>query len=408
MTKTEKQQAKKFDYNSSWISLPLLLICAIVAGIFGETIMRTYIAKDIYSPYSNYNEVNLSNLTAASPGLIIRDPKKVVVNQDVKISETISSLKTSFVSVFEKIEVPFLADKKNANGDSSVENIDYSYYYDLNKPLFIGFIITSDGWAVASISDDFNFSKKDLVVIDSSRRVYEVSDLSAVNGDGLVFFRLADARNLPIRKNIAKSDFFIGQSLLAVKNLNLVNPLNLVSLSEKADLLNSENSNLNLGFSLSPLELKNNFIFDLAGDLAAIVNNQGELIPAFSYNYQWLSLMNVNDLGRPLFGVNYLNLSDIKIASSSTDMSKGALLFSDGKVPAVMKNSPAAKSGLKEHDIITWINNYEINNDNDLAEIISFYKPGDKLNLIYLRDGKELRSELILEVMATGSIHLIK
>ena len=246
------------------------------------------------------------------------------------------------------------------------------------------------------------------MVIDSSRRVYEVSDLSTINSDGLIFFRLADARNLPIRKNIAKSDFFIGQSLLAVKNLNLISPLDLVSLSEEADLLNSESSNLNLGFSLASLELKNNFIFDLAGDLAAIVNNRGELIPAFSYNYQWLSLMNVNDLGRPLFGVNYLNLSDIKIASSSTDINKGALLFSDGKVPAIMKDSPAAKAGLKEHDIITWINNYEINSDNDLAEIISFYKPGDKLNLIYLREGTELKSELILEAMATSSIPLIK
>jgi len=408
MTKTEKKQTKKFDYRSSWIFLPLLLICAIVAGIFGETIMRTYIAKDIYSPYSNYNEVNLGNLTAASPGLIIRDPKKVVVNQDVKISETINSLKTSFVSVFEKIEVPVLADKKITDASSSVESIDYNYYYNLNKPLFIGFIITSDGWVVAPIGDDFDFLKNDLVVIDSSRRVYEVSDLSTINSDGLIFFRLADARNLPIRKNIAKSDFFIGQSLLAVKNLNLISPLNLVSLSEEADLLNSESSNLNLGFSLASLELKNNFIFDLAGDLAAIVNNRGELIPAFSYNYQWLSLMNVNDLGRPLFGVNYLNLSDIKIASSSTDINKGALLFSDGKVPAIMKDSPAAKAGLKEHDIITWINNYEINSDNDLAEIISFYKPGDKLNLIYLREGTELKSELILEAMATSSIPLIK
>lgn len=407
MSKTEQKKEQKNNYRLSWIYLPLLLICAIIAGIFGETIMRTYIAKDIYSPYSQYNEINLGNLTAASPGLIIRDPKKVVVNQDVKISETVNNLRTSFVSVFEKIEISE-TDKKLSGSSSDNNDTNYNYYYNLNKPLFVGFIITSDGWVVAPVSSDFNFLKENLLVIDNSRKVYEISDLSKINSDGLIFFRLNEAKNLPVKKNISKSEFFIGQSLLAVRDMNLVTPLNLVSLSEKADLLNSENSNLNLGFSVESALLKNNFIFDLSGNLAAIINNQGGLIPAFSYNYQWQNLMELNSIGRPFFGVNYLDLSYIKIASSSNDINKGALLFSDGKVPAVIKNSPADKLGLKEHDIVTWVNNYEINGDNDLAEVISFYKPGDKLNLVYLRAGKELRSELVLASLATSSDNLLE
>lgn len=398
MSKPKLEQSRKIEVKNLWLYLLLLLVCAGVAGIFGGTVMRDYLMKDIYAPYSYYNEVNLDNLNPSNPSLIIREPKNVVVNQDVKISETINNLKPSFVSVFEKIDVPTIASKL-IDGEPEVDNgqIDYNYYYDLRDPLLIGFVITSDGWAIASVDDDFDFLKTDLIVIDNNRRVYELADLSAVNDDGLIFFRLNDAKNLVVRKNLAKTNFFLGQSLLAFKDLNSVSPLSLSSLREIETVLSSESSNLSLELSVPAIEIKNSFVFNLAGDLAIIVNSKGELVPAFSYNYQWQSLIEADSPGKPFLGINYLDLSDVKIASSTQDLNKGALLFSDGKVPAVLSNSPAAKAGLKEGDIITWINNYELNSGNDLAEIISLYRPGDKLTINYLRKTEALKLELTLE-----------
>ncbi len=213
----------------------------------------------------------------------------------------------------------------------------------------------------------------------------------------MIFFRLNDAKNLVVRKNLAKTNFFLGQSLLAFKDLNSVSPLSLSSLREIETVLSSESSNLSLELSVPAIEIKNSFVFNLAGDLAIIVNSKGELVPAFSYNYQWQSLIEADSPGKPFLGINYLDLSDVKIASSTQDLNKGALLFSDGKVPAVLSNSPAAKAGLKEGDIITWINNYELNSGNDLAEIISLYRPGDKLTINYLRKTEALKLELTLE-----------
>ncbi|NCT55101.1 PDZ domain-containing protein [Candidatus Falkowbacteria bacterium] len=399
MSNPKLEKNKKIEFKNFWLYFLLFFICAIIAGIFGGTIMRGYIIKDIYSPYSDYSEVDLGNLNPSNPSLIISEPKNVVVNQDVKISETINNLKPSFVSVFEKIEVPIIATKlidDNSGVEVDAEKIDYNYY-DLRNPLLIGFIITSDGWAIASVDDNFDFLKTDLVVVDSNRRVYELVNLSEVNSDGLILFRLSEAKNLVVRKNLSKINFFLGQSLLAFKDLNSVHPLNVSSLKETQALLSSESSSLSLELSVPAQDIKNSFIFNLAGDLALIVNNKGELVPAFSYDYQWRSLIETNSLGRPFLGINYLDLSDIKIASSSQDLNKGALLFSDGKVPAVLINSPAAKAGLKEGDIITWINNYELNSGNDLAEIVSLYKPGDKLTINYLREGKTFKLELVLE-----------
>lgn len=389
MSKTDKQEQKNSYYNSPWFYLPLILVSTFVMGILGQVLLKDYLSDGNY--FSYYNEVDLGQLTAANQGLVIRDPKKVVVNQDVKIAETIANLKPSLLSVFKKIKIS----DQNTN--------DFSQYYDLNNPLIFGFIITSDGWAVASVDSGFNFSASDLVVIDNNRKLYEISSLSKVNSDGLIFFRLADAHNLPVRKNLAKSDFFLGQSLLAFKSLNAIAPLNLTSLKEKKNVLSSENYNLALGLSLPSETIKNSLVFDLAGNLAVIINAKGELIPAFTYNYQWQGLLG-NLSARPLLGVNYLDLSTIKLAGKEVDIYKGALLFSNSVLPAVVKDSPAEVAGLQENDIITWVNNYEINADNDLAEIISLYKPNDVLRLTYLRDGVEFRADLTLGSLALENI----
>lgn len=399
MTKEKKVKTNP-GYNNPWVYLPLLLVCAIVAGIFGETIMRTYLAKDIYSPYSYYNEINLSNLTAANPSLVIRDAKKVVVNHDVKISETISTVENSLIRVFEKVEEPALTIKAKEAAATDTNLVDYSSYYNLDKPLLLGLLVTTDGWAVASVDKDFSLKKEELVVIDISRKTYQISEILPVNADGLIFFRLAEANNLPVRNNISKSDFFLGQSLLSFASLNSVQTLSLTSLKEK-EILSSDNPYLDLQLSVDRNNLKNNFIFNLAGDLAMIVNNEAKLIPAFFYNYQWQSFLSSTLVEKPLFGVNYLNLKNVKIASKNFDLNKGALLFSDGKVPAVVPGSVAEKAGLKEHDIITWINNKEVGVDGDLAELINSYKVGDKIKISYLRGGLEFSVDALLEEAAT-------
>ena len=392
--KKEVIKESKFDYRNSWFVLPLLILCAILAGVFGETIIRTLIFKDAYSPYSYYNEVNLSNLAASNPSLVIRDPKMVVVNQDVKLAETISSLRPSIVSLYERVEVPEIANKL-AEGEIA-ESINYSYYYDLEKPLAIAYIITSDGWLVASVDQNFVYETDSLIAIDSSRKTYEIKELSDVNEDGLIFIQLNEARNMPVRKNITKSDFFLGQSLLAISDLNSVDLMTLNSLSQREGVLSSEMQGLDLGISKSASSMPNSFVFNFAGDLAFIINNDGLLIPGFSYNYHWQSLSEEGNMSKAYLGLNYLDLRKVKIASSSTDIDKGALLISDGIKPAVLADSPADLAGLQEHDIITWINNREINSSNDLAEIISSYKAGDQINISYLRQGESFRTEVVL------------
>lgn len=66
------------------------------------------------------------------------------------------------------------------------------------------------------------------------------------------------------------------------------------------------------------------------------------------------------------------------------------------QVVEVSEESPAAKAGLKEDDIITKINNEAIDGPAELFEQIGKFKPEDKITVEFLREGKSMKKEVVL------------
>lgn len=66
------------------------------------------------------------------------------------------------------------------------------------------------------------------------------------------------------------------------------------------------------------------------------------------------------------------------------------------QVVEVSPESPAAKAGLKEDDIITKINKEAIDGPAELFEQIGKYKPEDKITVEFLREGKSIKKEVVL------------
>lgn len=86
----------------------------------------------------------------------------------------------------------------------------------------------------------------------------------------------------------------------------------------------------------------------------------------------------------------------------SGPMNKALLgVTSDGKnggatITNITPNSGAEKAGLKKGDVITSINSDEIKSPADLTEAIGKYKPEEKVNITYKRDGKTLKTTATL------------
>ncbi|MGZ3838918.1 MAG: PDZ domain-containing protein [Flavisolibacter sp.] len=84
------------------------------------------------------------------------------------------------------------------------------------------------------------------------------------------------------------------------------------------------------------------------------------------------------DENRAMLGVN------------TTTQDKGAAIES------VTKGSAAEKGGLKKDDIITAIDDKRIETADEVTEVIHGHKPGDEVEIKYLRDGKEQKTKVEL------------
>jgi len=100
---------------------------------------------------------------------------------------------------------------------------------------------------------------------------------------------------------------------------------------------------------------------------------------------------NGNDFSRQPHSFGLQNNPDnafLGVYSAKTD--KGVVINS------VLDSSSAKKAGLQKGDIITKVDNKEIDSPEDLRNAIQAYKPGDKVTIDYLRDGKKKSAKVEL------------
>ena len=75
----------------------------------------------------------------------------------------------------------------------------------------------------------------------------------------------------------------------------------------------------------------------------------------------------------------------------STEKAEGGV-----KVQDVTENSGAEKAGIKEGDVITKVNEKKIESPGQLSELISTYKPKDKVSVTVKRGGKDVKLNAVL------------
>lgn len=356
------------------------------AGVMSSIISNSYFGTS-FTGLTGTNELNLADSVYSRANLIIRDAKKVVVNQDVKIDETVASLQPVLLSAFKKDEV-----KKD--------------YYVLDDADAYGLILSSDGWILLdgfkdSDLKDNNFVEniKKYTVISYDKKMYDIDKAVPVKiaGDGSVILaHLKSASNLAVRKMAYASDLKPGTTLLVVSPSGRTMVSSLIAKKRPALQLTSDRPDISLELAdqLGD-EFKNSLVFNLGGDFVGFLDSTGSVRPNYVFLPAWRSLVANSKANFPYLGVNYLDLSTIK--STSLKVVKGAWLNSvDVNHPAIIKGSPADLAGLKSGDVIIRIDDQEIDSTHDLSEIISAYSAGDLIYVSYDRNGVQSGFELKL------------
>jgi S1-C subfamily serine protease len=92
----------------------------------------------------------------------------------------------------------------------------------------------------------------------------------------------------------------------------------------------------------------------------------------------------------PYVGISYVPLNPALSAQNGISVPYGAYITS------VVSGSPAAQAGLQSGDVITAIDGTPIQNDSDLAQILSNDKPGDTVTMTVLRGSQTLTIKVTL------------
>jgi serine protease Do len=99
---------------------------------------------------------------------------------------------------------------------------------------------------------------------------------------------------------------------------------------------------------------------------------------------------------RPVLGVQLLNL-DETYALFYSNIKVDKSLETGAVIESVLDNTSASNAGLKKGDVILQIGNVKIKNKAELRYELYKYSVGDKVKIIYYRDGKTKEIEITLK-----------
>ncbi len=138
---------------------------------------------------------------------------------------------------------------------------------------------------------------------------------------------------------------------------------------------------------------KGSFLFNLSSDVIALIDHEGKIFSINNFTSAIQSTLRYEFIKRAGLGIYYIDISNFilpdSVKETLNNVEKGALIYKNDKGIAILNGSSAFKAGLKEGDIITSIDNREINEDNDLVEILLDYVAGDEIDIVYIRNGRE-------------------
>jgi S1-C subfamily serine protease len=277
-----------------------------------------------------------------------------------------------------------------------------------------GVIATSDGLILTHISA-INLEKSKYKVIASDGNLYDANLVGTDSFSNLAFFKI-NAGNLPVATFVNSDEEKAGEKIIALgygsENFPYAYNSGLLSQIDSNFSISGKNmatsENLQGVFRMD-FSLDKNFIggpvADYSGQITGIVGSaKGEtgdaffILPSNRVKKVIEKAIRGEFSANPVLGIYYIPLTRDYAIQNGMNNQKGALIFSASgqRGLAIIANSSADKAGLQLGDIITKVNDDEIDEMQTLPDLLYQYKKGDKINLTILRAGQESVKEVQL------------
>jgi len=282
-----------------------------------------------------------------------------------------------------------------------------------------GVIIDKNGFIVTN--NHVIAGANEIKVILNDKRTYTAELVGADPQTDLALLRIKE-KDLPFMPYGNSDNVKIGEWCLAVGN-----PFNLTS-TVTGGIISAKGRNINIlendpAHGMFPIEsfIQTDAAVNPGNSGGALVSTSGELIGINSaiasqngayIGYSFAIPVNIvkkvvadlAELGvvqRAFIGVNIRDI-DAKFAEE-----KGLKNLNGVYVSGLSENGSAEQAGIELGDVITKIEEIGINNSSELQEHVGQYRPGDKIKVSLVRNGKEMTLPVILK-NREGNVGIVK
>lgn len=274
-----------------------------------------------------------------------------------------------------------------------------------------GFVLDSNGTIVTNkhvVSD----AKADYTVLTNDGKKYAAKVLARdplldfavlkISADGLRALALGNSDGL----KLGQTAIAIGNALGEFRNTVSVGAVSGLArnvtargggVTETIEGVIQTDAAINPGNSGGPLLNLRGEVIGINTAVAAGAENIGFAIPINQVKRAIDSIRQHGKIIIPYLGVRYIVIDDERAEKEKLAVKYGALVRGGEDGPAIVKNSPAEKAGIKAEDIILEVNGQKIDKDHPLASLIQKYSVGDAITLKVLRGGQALELKVTLE-----------
>jgi Do/DeqQ family serine protease len=295
----------------------------------------------------------------------------------------------------------------------------WEYFYGDNysrprerKGFGSGVIISADGYIVTNnhvIEDAENVEVK-----LNDNRVLEAKIVGRDPSTDIALLKVK-ASGLPFIKYGDSDQLRLGEWVLAVGNPFSTNEFNLTS-TVTAGIVSAKGRNLNILDSDLKIEsfIQTDAALNMGNSGGALVNTKGLLVgitsaivsPSGAYAGNSFAipvtivkkvvedLKQYGEVQRAIIGVNITEVTQEDAEKLKLSEVRGA------RIANVIPDGSAEAAGLKENDIIVKFDGMSVASPSELQEQVSKRRPGDKANITYIRNGKEITIPITMKNLA--------
>jgi serine protease Do len=276
-----------------------------------------------------------------------------------------------------------------------------------------GVIISKDGYI---ITNNHVIDRAETIEVVHQKRTYQAKLVGTDKNSDIAVLKI-EAENLPEIKRGSSRTLQIGEWVLAVGN-----PFNLTS-TVTAGIVSAKERQINILGGDFPLEsfIQTDAPINPGNSGGALVNVRGELVGintailsrTGSYTgYGFAVPVDVaikiaNDLIK--YGEVQKAIPGVDVVEVTPELAEEMKLKTlDGVIVTyTLRNGAAENAGLQKNDVITRIGDWKITGKGSFEEALSYYYPGDKLNIEYQR-GTDLKSATLTLQNLEGGTGIIK